>query len=64
MDNALAAMMLCCVIVSHTALVDLTRMLRINYTGKATLALHAPELYHALAHVNIVIVIIQDTMDI
>ena len=35
--------MLCCMIVSHAALVDLTRMLRIDPSGKTRLALHAPE---------------------
>ena len=40
----LVSMMLCCVIVSHAALVDLTKMLRIDCSGKTRLALHAPKL--------------------
>ena len=37
-------MMLCCVIVSHAAVVDLTKMLRKDGSGKTRCALHAPNL--------------------
>ena len=37
-------MTLCCVIVSHIALADLTRMIKIDRSGKTSLTLRSPKL--------------------
>ena len=53
--------MVCCMMVSHAALAELTRMLRVRRSGETRLALHAPK-PTMIQRVNIVnIIMVQDS---